>query len=100
MNDAEFAEIAVRFFQMFQMVVPIDTGNMRYNATQFNTGGMGQYEIIVNGDIAPYAVYTNEPWTSPKWNGKQNPNEGWIDDTVETIAEFLAFTLGGELIKE
>lgn len=27
---------------------------------------------------APHTVYTEEEWLSPRWNGKQNPNQGWI----------------------
>lgn len=47
--------------------------------------------------IAPYMPYTNEPWISPRWNGKQNPNEGWWNDAIEFIIQYMAKRLGGEL---
>jgi len=45
------------------------------------TVNTGQAIIIGNSEL-DYATYTNEVWISPKWNGKQNPNEGWIDTIV------------------
>lgn len=45
--------------------------------------------------IAPYVPYTNEPWISPKWNGKKNPNEGWWDRFVAEFTKRLANKLKG-----
>lgn len=97
MNQSDFAATAVRMFQIFQSLVPIDTGNLRYNATKLENSGAGTYKIVVSGDVAPYNVYTNEAWISPKWGGKKNPNEGWIDSGVELIAQIIAEQLGGEV---
>ena len=41
--------------------------------------------------------YTNEPWVSPKWHGKKNPNEAWFQDAVEYIAEYIADQTNGDL---
>ena len=99
MDEAKFLTLCVQGFQMFRSIVPIDTGNMRYNATQFDSLGRRRCEIVVNGDIAPYAVYTNEPWVSPYWNGKKNPNEGWVEGGAELIAMHIAQQLGGRVVK-
>lgn len=86
-----------------EAVIPIKTGNLRYNATNMESTGDTSWEIYVSGDgtngIAPYAPFTNEPWLSPRWNGKQNPNEGWFQRFVEFVANDMAKTLGGVVIK-
>lgn len=76
---------------------PVDTGNLKQNAIQIRQIGVNEYEIKVNASIAPYAVYTNERWVAARWNGKQNPNEKWIDAAVKNIAEIIASYLGGDL---
>ena len=81
--------------------VPTDTGNMAYNALQYRVDG-DQFIVWIDcdkvGGIAPYAPYTNEPWLSPKWNGKQNPNEGWWQRFVEEFTRRLALKLRGEVV--
>ena len=48
------------------------------------------FTIFVEDDqVAPYMPYTNEPWISPKWNGKKNPNEAWWQDAVKLVREYL-----------
>lgn len=76
--------------------VPIDTGNMAYNALSYDST---EEEFIIRVDpaIAPYVPYTNEPWLSEKWNGKQNPNEGWWQRFVEKFMKRFAEALGGEV---
>ena len=100
MEQSQFIALTVGAFQIFQGIVPIDTGNMRLNATQFASTGLKSASIRVDGAVAPYAVYTNEPWLSPRWGGKKNPNEGWVEGGVELIAMYLAQSLGGRVIKE
>lgn len=97
MTPSEFSLHVIKAFQIFQSMVPIDKGNLRNNATTLESMGNDTYKIIVSGDIAPYNVFTNEPWLSPKWNGKKNPNEGWIESSTDLIAQILAAELGGEL---
>ncbi len=74
--------------------VPRDTGNMAYMALQYEFKN-GILAITINPDIAPYVPYTNEPWISPKWNGKKNPNEGWWDRFVAEFTKRLANKLKG-----
>lgn len=75
--------------------VPRDTGNMAYNALEYNIEN-DVLDISVKSDIAPYVPFTNEPWISPKWNGKQNPNEGWWQRFVDEFTKRLATKLKGE----
>lgn len=99
MEQSQFIALTVGAFQIFQGIVPIDTGNMRRNATQFASTGLKAASIRVDGAVAPYAVYTNEPWLSPRWGGKKNPNEGWVKRGVELVAMHLSQQLGGAPIK-
>ena len=80
--------------EMRDEYVPRETGNMAYNALQYEMQN-GILAITINPDIAPYVPYTNEPWISPKWNGKKNPNEGWWDRFVAEFTKRLANKLKG-----
>ena len=79
--------------------IPWDTGNLATNALRYHIEG-SEFIIEVNEEIAPYMVYTNEPWISPVWNGKKNPNEGWWQRWVEDFMALLAEKLQGELKAE
>lgn len=95
-NQDEMLNICARIFhEDFLGQTPIDTGNLRYNAKIFRAVSANEIEIGIDGGIAPYMVYTNEPWISPKWNGKKNPNEGWFDLAARSFADELAKRLGG-----
>ncbi len=85
---------------VFKSVVPIRTGNLKHNAVKLEDKGNGVWEITIDQSIAPYMPYTNEPWVSPKWNGKKNPNEHWFDDAAGLIALLIAQELNGTLSKE
>lgn len=76
------------------------TGNMRFNATKIRAKMANVVEIKVDARIAPYVVYTNEPWISPRWKGAQNPNEKWFERAVDAFAKDLAARLKGKLIKQ
>ena len=70
------------------------TGNMAFNALRYRVEG-DIFHIWIDEGIAPYVVYTNEPWKSPKWHGKQNPNEGWWECFCDEFAKRLASKLQG-----
>ena len=72
------------------------TGNLAFNAFQYEIT-KDEIVIYVNEDIAPYMPYTNEPWLSPYWNGKKNPNEGWWQRFVDEFAHRLAVKLNGSI---
>lgn len=38
--------------------------------------------INIGGGEVDYTPYTHYKWISPRWNGKKNPNEGWITNVA------------------
>lgn len=72
------------------------TGNLADNAFKWWWEGT-TFHIEIDEDIAPYMVYTNAPWLSPRWHGKKNPNEGWWEHIYDYFAQRLADELGGEI---
>ena len=96
MTKQEVVNAAISVVEELRSMVPRDTGNMAYNALRYELQG-DVLDITVKADIAPYVYFTNEPWVSPKWNGKQNPNEGWWQRFVEEFSRRLATKLKGEL---
>lgn len=118
MTQAEFEMLVNKAFKVFQDVVPNkntryvryyknaygnmqrgSTGNMAYNALQsrFKTLKTGfKAEIYINDKIAPYVYYTNEPWKSPKWKGHKNPNQGWVENGVNQIVNFIVKEVNGQ----
>ena len=96
------AEIERAFYNAVERLrwyAPYLTGNLRFNAIRYEWTDTNTFVIYVDESIAPYMPYTNEPWLSPKWKGKRNPNEKWFQETVEIIAEVMAMELKGKLTK-
>ena len=56
---------------------PYDTGYMYSNGVRFSEDAT-KYTILFDGNAVPYISYTEYEWVSPRWKGKQNPNENWI----------------------
>lgn len=98
-SEASVMQAVLSAFNAFQSTAPIRTGNLRYNATRLESKGNGEWVIKVDGNIAPYAPFTNEPWVSPRWRGKSNPNEGWIDDGAYLVAAIIGQSLGGTVVQ-
>lgn len=98
-DEARIELALIDALQRGRDLIPKDTGNMAYNATLLARVGNNQWEIYVSGDgkngIAPYTPFTTEPWISPRWHGKRNPNEGWWQRFANFIAIEVAKTLGG-----
>lgn len=92
-----FQNAVERAVELMRTLSPKKTGNMAYNGIRYEFLPGNKAEIYIDADIAPYVYYTNEPWISPKWNGRINPNEGWIDRAVYRMAQEIANELGGEL---
>ena len=78
--------------------VPHKTGNLANNAIYYYVQG-DKFVVQVSDYTAPYVPYTNEPWISPKWNGKKNPNQWWWQKFADEFARRLANALKGELKK-
>ena len=88
-------KVAAEFLKScLQANAPYDTGNLALNSIRILYDTNGDIFVAIGGEIAPYAVYTNEKWTSPKWKGKENPNENWIkrsiEETLPKIKEYIS----------
>lgn len=91
------ARVAREAFEYIKDICPYDSGNM-HNTIRFEKVGKDTYRIRINpNNTAPYAVYTNERWISPKWNFAHNPNEKWIDEGAQSIAHSIAVKLDGSV---
>lgn len=99
MSPQEFQQAVEHAVKYLRALAPRDTGNLEDNAIQFEYIDEDTARIFVNEDIAPYMPFTNEPWLSPKWNGKKNPNEGWFDFAAEEIVEEIAQMFNGRVVK-
>ena len=107
MTEKEFYALCYKLVDIAKTSSPIRTGNLRYNAIRIVFVSSNECHIYVDGEIengekkgiAPYMVFTNEPWISPKWKGKKNPNEGWWDKLAEEIANFISKETGAKTKK-
>lgn len=101
MTYQEFTMLAEYAARYLRSLAPRDTGNLAENAIRlyykYSRGEISAH-IYINESIAPYMPYTNEPWLSPYWGGKQNPNEKWFDRAAKKIASELAHMLNGRLV--
>lgn len=83
---------------IFRNFCPVDSGNLANNAVTLEYGD-GYFRIYVDEGVAPYMPYTNEPWISPKWHGRKNPNLYWFDAAVEACMAMLETELHGVVRK-
>ena len=72
---------------VLQARAPYDTGNLALNSIRIVGNA-----VYIGGEIADYAIYTNEPWA----NGKKNPNEGWVQKAIQEAAPLIQRVLGGK----
>ena len=71
--------------QVLQARAPYDTGNLAMNSIRI----VGN-SVVIGGEIADYAPFTNEPW-----QGKKNPNEGWVQRSIEEALPLIQRVLSG-----
>jgi hypothetical protein len=95
---AKMRDIAARAKVLVIQQAPVRTGNL-VNSIQVSYTATG-FKIYIDNNQAPYAAYTIEPWTSTRWKGKSNPNQGWFDDAVEIVARYIATVLGEPVVKK
>lgn len=92
MDNNEFALLVYEACEQVRAYAPKRTGNLAYNAVKVEQTNEGEWTIFVDEEIAPYMVFTNEPW------GKgTNPNEGWFDRVAEVVAETIQARLGADI---
>ncbi len=100
MTYSQFIQVCYGVVEIIKNASPIDTGNLRWNAIRFTLIDQNTFKISIDENIAPYTVYTNEPWISPKWNGAKNPNEAWWNNVIENkIVNYLATVLNAKVVK-
>jgi len=78
---------------------PVRTGNLVSNGITMKSDGS---EIYIGGDLAPYAIYTNENWNmfAPPLQGHTNPHEGWIDKAITEAIPLIKSALSGDISTE
>ena len=102
MTKAKFERIISDFVEELRKVAPKDTGNLANNGIKYVVEGDKAtiYVDFTGVDakcIVPYMPYTNEPWVSPKWGGKKNPNEAWWNNAILPILQKIAHKYKGEI---
>ena len=69
---------------MLKLESPFEWGNLSQSISIVESVSSAYHiEIIIGGGRVEYAPATNEAWESPKWKGKVNPNQGWIERAIE-----------------
>lgn len=82
--------------QVLQARAPYDTGHLAMDSIRI----VGNSVVVGGEEIAPYALHTNEPWTSEKWHGAKNPNEGWVQKAIEEALPLIQRVLSGRATDE
>lgn len=93
MTDKHFTQIVSAIKADIRSDTPIDTGNLRYNATDGRPVAHGKYVITVSGRIAPYFGAVNNRERFP--SGKRNPNYRYFDESLMKHLEKYAKAAGG-----
>jgi hypothetical protein len=94
--EEKFLQIKIRSMPIVTSFnVPVRSGQLK-ESFQYNALSDTSFEIKTNMFYMPY---TNEKWISPRWNGRQNPNERWFELNAEYIAKLLARHLGGRYVR-
>lgn len=109
-DKSQFDRVFLEAVAELKKRTPIDTGNLR-ESIKYMWVSENEFEIWVdvgdtgafvkgqkfNNGLAPYTPFTNEQWISPRWNGKQNPNENWWNDAIEFVIHYIAERFKGVL---
>lgn len=101
MTKRQQVELAIKdAVSAARMLIPKDTGNLRFNSFKMRREDRNTWVVYIDDEVAPYAVYVNEKWISPRWNGKENPNEGFWKKVFEFIAVRIKRLVGGQILFE
>lgn len=96
MANASLYRIAQQAKDFMRRICPYDTGKM-HDSIRVEPKSKNEYRIVIGRPPATYAVYTNEEWIAPRWRGRHNPNEKWIDQGVAQFVTDLTAQLRGDL---
>lgn len=58
----------IQSYTIAKSTLPIDTGNLRFNATKF-TRGSNYFKIYIDGDVAPYFEHLDGTGHSQQYKG-------------------------------
>lgn len=93
--EQTFREIQARALPIFTSYnTPTRTGNLK-NSFVYDVSDKG-FEITTS---IHYMPYTNEPWVSPRWRGRENPNLYWFNNSADYLGQYLARHLGGNYVR-
>lgn len=69
---------------------PKDKWNLALNGIRIVQDD-GEYSVVIGGEVAPYAKYTNEDWDEfeAPLKGNKNPNEGWIQNSIKEAMPYI-----------
>lgn len=91
MTKRQFERFCENFFKEMYELVPKKTCTLADAGLKMVYEDENTCKIYILPSFIPeYMTYTNEPWISPKWNGKKNPNESWWNNAFMLIAQELA----------
>ena len=95
-NINRLEQVAEYLKMLLKVNCPKDTTNLS-RSINIQYVEEGKARIVIGHEDADYAIYTNEPWTSDKWGGKKNPNEGWIEETIAQATPMIQQIMSGEM---
>lgn len=98
MKNEQFTKLTDKIVEQIRSIAPVDTGILKYDAIRFEFLDKNTCRIYVDENIVPYMPYTNEPWLSPRWHGKKNPNEGWWGRAYEYVATLVMRKLKNSIV--
>lgn len=69
---------------------PKDKWNLALNGIRIVQDD-GEYIVVIGGEVAPYAKYTNEDWDEfeAPLKGKENPHKYWIQDAIKEVMPYI-----------
>ena len=93
--EQRMLEIQARALPIFTSFnVPFRTGALE-DSFEYEPTNKG-FEVTTN---IYYMPFTNEPWVSPRWRGRENPNLYWFNRSAEYFAQYMARHLGGRYVR-
>lgn len=94
MTSNRFIRLCNECVDILRKRSPYKTGNLRLNAIKIEFSNADTCRIYVDENVAPYMPYTNEEWINRSGN---NPNEGWFDEAVQEIVQYIANKTQGDI---
>jgi hypothetical protein len=71
---------------------PKETWNLALNGIRIMQDSANYY-VLIGGEVAPYAIYTNEPEYHKKC-------AGWIDKSIEEAQPYIKLIMSGDITEE